>query len=89
MTPAPADLSVISVLAAALVALGRMAFLHQKSLVDKFIQFSEQQAREQAERQERITSVMRDLGDSARETAGLIRKLGEQLGVRFRDGGGA
>ncbi len=68
---------------AGLLALARMSLGQHRGLVDQFVTFVETQLQRHAEADQAIADALRELSEGTRENTATLRRMGEQLGVRF------
>lgn len=66
-----------------ILALARFTLNQHKTLVGQFVAFVETSLRKQEDASLKIAEAMRELAEGTRENTNMLRRVGEQLGVRF------
>ena len=68
-----------------ILALARFTLNQHKTLVGQFVDFVETSLRKQEDASLKVAEAIRDLAEGTRENTNMLRRVGEQLGVRFGD----
>ena len=69
-----------------ILALARLTLNQHKTVVDRFVGFVESSLSKQEEASQKVADAIHDLAEGTRENTSMLRRMGEQLGVRFHGG---